>query len=113
MYALGDVTAKFTLTPVAIRAGRILAERLFNGKTDLKMLYKNIATVMFTHPVMGTIGMGEDEAKKLHGEENIVVHKSTFINMFYSPMKVQEDKPKTIFKIICLKRKPDPCPPNE
>lgn len=62
VYAIGDVTANFTLTPVAIRAGRILSERIFNGKQN-KMLYKNIATIIFSHPPIGSVGLSEDEAK--------------------------------------------------
>jgi glutathione reductase (NADPH) len=104
VYAIGDVTDNFTLTPVAIRAGRILSERLFNGKTNLKMLYRNIATVIFSHPPIGSLGMSEAEAIKAHGETNIITHKSTFINMFYSPARDQEKKQKSMFKIICLKR---------
>lgn len=59
VYAIGDVTDNFNLTPVAIRAGRILSERLFNNKPNLKMLYKNIATVIFSHPPIGSIGLSE------------------------------------------------------
>lgn len=104
VYAIGDVTDNFTLTPVAIRAGRMLAERLFNNKPNLKMLYKNIATVIFSHPPIGSIGMTEAEAIKEHGETNIVIHKSQFINMFYSPCRLQEKKQTSLFKLICLKR---------
>jgi len=104
VYAIGDVTDNFTLTPVAIRAGRILSERLFNNKPTLKMMYKNIATVIFSHPPIGSIGMSEAEAKKEHGEENIVIHKSQFINMFYSPARDPAMKQTSLFKLICLKR---------
>lgn len=113
VYAIGDVTDKFTLTPVAIRAGRILSERLFNNKPNLKMLYKNIATVIFSHPPIGLIGMGEEEAVKEHGETKVVVYKSTFINMFYSPVKIQEHKKPCLFKLICLKRAEDAGPDNQ
>jgi glutathione reductase (NADPH) len=72
---------------VAIRAGRILSERLFNGKKDLKMVYRNIPTVIFSHPPIGSIGLSEQQAIKQHGETNIIAHKCTFINMFYSPAR--------------------------
>ena len=87
VYAIGDVIKKIDLTPVAIRAGRILSERLFNGKTNLKMHYNNVATVIFSHPPIGSIGINENDAKKIHGETNIVVYKSSFVNMFYSLAK--------------------------
>jgi len=86
------VTNQATLTPVAIRAGRILSERVFGGRTGLKMSYANIATVIFSHPVIGTVGLSEEAAKKQHGEENVAVYKSNFVNMFFSPMEKQEDK---------------------
>ena len=57
MYALGDVCGKALLTPVAIAAGRRLAHRLFDGKTDLKLDYNNIPTVVFSHPPIGTVGL--------------------------------------------------------
>lgn len=53
---------------MAIRAGRITAERIFNGKTDLKMDYSNIPTVIFSHPPIGEVGMHEEAAKKKFGE---------------------------------------------
>lgn len=68
------------------------------------MLYKNIATMIFSHPPIGLIGIGEEEAIKEHGETKVVVYKSTFINMFYSPVKIQEHKKPCLFKLICLKR---------
>lgn len=64
VHAIGDVTGKKMLTPVAVRAGRILAERLYHGKPELKMNYKNIATVVFTHPPIGSVGLNEREAKE-------------------------------------------------
>jgi glutathione reductase (NADPH) len=106
VYSIGDVTTignKWSLTPVAVRSGRMLSERLFNGKTGLHMKYENIATVIFSHPPIGSVGLSFNEACAKHGEENIVVYKSDFINMFYSPAKNQEDKLHTYFKIICLK----------
>ena len=60
IYAIGDVVNKINLTPVAIRQGRILAERLFNKKSELKMSYENVATVIFSHPPIGTVGLTQD-----------------------------------------------------
>ena len=47
IYALGDVTGKLDLTPVAVKAGRQLSERLFNNKVDAKLDYTDVATVVF------------------------------------------------------------------
>jgi glutathione reductase (NADPH) len=68
------------------------------------MLYRNIATVIFSHPVIGVIGMSEAEAIKAHGETNIITHKSSFINMFYSLSRDPTKKQTSLFKLICLKR---------
>ena len=57
IFALGDIIDKVNLTPVAVRAGRILAERLYNNRPTLKMDYENIATVIFSHPPIGTVGV--------------------------------------------------------
>ena len=59
VYAIGDVTGKVNLTPVAVRAGRILSERIFNNRPSLKMDYSNVATVVFSHPPIGKLGLTE------------------------------------------------------
>ena len=76
VYALGDVTRGVSLTPVAVRAGRILSERLFNNRPTLKMDYNNVATVVFSHPTIGTVGLSEDLAVKKFGKESVKVYKS-------------------------------------
>lgn len=104
MYAIGDVTGCAALTPVAIRSGRMLSERLFNGKPSLKMRYQNIPTVIFSHPPIGTVGLSEEDAKKKYGETNIVVYKSSFVNMFYALAQDEKLKLPTYFKTVCLKK---------
>ena len=101
IYAIGDVTNRVCLTPVAIREGRILAERIFNSKPTLKMNYKNIATVIFSHPTIGVIGDTEVEAREKYGSENVKIYKSSFINMFYSPGQSDRLKLKSLFKLVC------------
>ena len=59
IYAIGDVTNNIQLTPVAVKAGRIVSERIFNNRTDLKMNYNDIATVIFSHPPIGMVGLTE------------------------------------------------------
>lgn len=104
VYAIGDVTGCAALTPVAIRSGRMLSERLFNGKTGLKMRYQNIPTIIFSHPPIGTVGLSEEDAKKQYGETNILVYKSSFVNMFYSLALDDKLKLPTYFKLVCLKK---------
>ena len=71
IYALGDVTGEKELTPVAIKTGRTLSERLFNGKTTAKMDYSTIPTVVFSHPAIGTVGLTEEQAIKEYGQDQI------------------------------------------
>ena len=82
IYALGDVTGKLDLTPVAVKAGRQLSERLFNNKADAKLDYTDVATVVFSHPVIGAVGLTEEKAIAKYGAENIKVYKSSFTPMY-------------------------------
>ena len=63
VFAIGDVTDRVNLTPVAIAEGRAVAENLFNKKS-LKVDYNEIATAVFTSPPIGTIGLTEEIASK-------------------------------------------------
>ncbi|KAL6048050.1 Glutathione reductase [Balamuthia mandrillaris] len=100
-YALGDVCGNVLLTPVAIAAGRLLSERLFNNKADSKLDYTNIPSVVFSHPPIGTVGLTEEEAVKQYGQENLKVYSTSFVNLYYSVMP-PEQKVKTCMKLICV-----------
>lgn len=73
IYAIGDVVrGKHELTPLAIQAGRLLAARLFAGSqknTD----YVNCPTTIFTPLEFGSVGLAEEDAKSIYGDENIEV----------------------------------------
>lgn len=97
IYALGDVTGEKELTPVAIKAGRTLSERLFNGKTNAKMDYTTIPTVVFSHPAIGTVGLTEEEAIKEYGQENIKVYTSKFASMYSA---VTRHRQEASFKLV-------------
>ncbi|KAF6040929.1 GSR [Bugula neritina] len=99
IYAVGDVIGKALLTPVAIAAGRRLAHRLFNNESDLKLSYDNIATVVFSHPIIGTVGLTEAEAKEKYGEDKLKIYRSAFTPMYHS---VTQRKVKAFVKLICL-----------
>lgn len=98
IYALGDITGRAALTPVAVAAGRRLADRLFNGMNERKVDYQNIASVVFSHPPIATIGLTEDEATKMHGDA-VKVYQSRFTPMFYS---LTDHPQKTAMKLITL-----------
>jgi len=84
IYAVGDITGRAQLTPVAVAAGRRLASRLFDNQTDLHLNYGNIPTVVFSHPPIGTIGMTEQEANEEFGKSNVKIYTSRFTPMFYA-----------------------------
>ncbi len=96
IYAIGDVIGKAPLTPVAIAAGRRLGDRLYGGKPERKMSYDNIATVMFTHPPIGTIGMSEEKAKEVYGD-TVKVYNTDFVPMYHA---MTRHKVKTYMKLI-------------
>ena len=98
IYAVGDVTGQAELTPVAIAAGRRLADRVFGGMTDRRLRYDVIPTVVFSHPPIGTVGLSEEEARRRYADEPIKVYKSEFVSMFYALM---EEKPQTAMKLVC------------
>ncbi len=99
VYAVGDVSGRRALTPVAIAAGRSLADRLFGGKPDAKLDYENIPSVVFSHPPIGTVGLTEDEAWEQFGSGMVKIYQSRFTNMYYS---VLSRKSPTVVKLVTV-----------
>ena len=83
VYAVGDVTGRWPLTPVAIAAGRRLADRLFGKQPDARLDYDFIPSVVFSHPPIGTVGLTEDEARDRWGDA-VKIHSSRFTNMYHA-----------------------------
>ncbi|TNE52182.1 MAG: glutathione-disulfide reductase [Deltaproteobacteria bacterium] len=102
IHAVGDVTGRIQLTPVAIAAGRKLSDRLFAGHSNAKMDYSDIATVIFSHPPIGTVGLSEAEANEEYGVEEVHVYTSTFTNMYYS---MSDHKVQTCMKVVAVGEK--------
>ena len=99
IYAVGDVTGRAALTPVAIAAGRRLADRLFDHQTDARLDYETIPSVVFSHPPIGTVGLTEDEACEQYGHDNIKVYQSRFTNLYYG---VTERRSPTVVKLVTV-----------
>jgi glutathione reductase (NADPH) len=97
IYALGDVNGKHALTPVAIAAGRQLAERLFNGKSDAKLDYDSVPSVIFTHPPSGSVGLSEADARAKYGANAVRIYESRFTNMYHA---LTERKSLTVMKMV-------------
>lgn len=98
IYAVGDNIGKVDLTPVAVKTGRQLSERLFNNKIDAKMDYNMVPTVVFSHPPIGTIGLTEPEAIKQYGKKNITTYNSGFAAMYTA---ITSHRQMTKMKLIC------------
>ena len=84
IYAIGDVAGRAALTPVAIAAGRRLADRLFGGMRDRKLDYENIPTVIFSHPPIGTVGLNEQEALQRYPAEQLKIYQARFTPMYHA-----------------------------
>nr|XP_054301085.1 thioredoxin reductase 1, cytoplasmic isoform X2 [Pongo pygmaeus] len=99
IYAIGDILEdKVELTPVAIQAGRLLAQRLYAGST-VKCDYENVPTTVFTPLEYGACGLSEEKAVEKFGEENIEVYHSYFWPLEWTiPSR---DNNKCYAKIIC------------
>ncbi|MBX3704292.1 MAG: glutathione-disulfide reductase [Steroidobacteraceae bacterium] len=82
IHAIGDVTGRVALTPVAIAAGRRLADRLFGGEADRHLEYRNIPTVIFSHPPIGTVGLSEEEARAQFGDR-VAVFQGDFMPLYH------------------------------
>jgi glutathione reductase (NADPH) len=75
IYAVGDVTHRINLTPVAIREGHAFADTVF-GKREVKVDHADIATAVFTQPQVGTVGLTEEQARAQFA--TVDVYKTTF-----------------------------------
>jgi glutathione reductase (NADPH) len=98
LHAIGDVTGRALLTPVAIAAGRRLSDRLFGGMSDSKLDYHNIPTVVFSHPPIGTVGLSERAARDQHGDA-VKIYESRFVPMYHS---MTTRKLKVAMKLVCV-----------
>jgi glutathione reductase (NADPH) len=97
IYAVGDVTGRVELTPVAIAAGRRLADRLFGGEMDARLDYENVPSVVFSHPPIGTVGVSEERAREIYGSEAVKVYSHRFTNLYFA---LTERKPRTWVKLV-------------
>jgi glutathione reductase (NADPH) len=77
IHAVGDVTNRMNLTPVAIREGAAVAETLFNDNPTT-VDYRDVPTAVFSQPAVGAVGLTESEARALHGDDAIDIYKAYF-----------------------------------
>ena len=100
IYAIGDVTDRLNLTPVAIAEGRAIAETLFNNN-PMTVDHRNVPTAVFSQPPVGTIGLTEEGARRHVGP--VDVYRTRF-----RPMKgtLSGRQERTLMKLV-VDRKTD------
>jgi glutathione reductase (NADPH) len=96
IFAVGDVTDRINLTPVAIKEGRIFADSEFGGKPGL-MSHEHVPTAVFTTPEMGTVGLTEEQARQQFGDDDIQVYRSRFRPMYYTLPNLEA---RTLMKLV-------------
>jgi glutathione-disulfide reductase len=96
IYAIGDTTGRTPLTPVAIAAGRRLADRLFDNQTNSRVDYDNIPSVVFSHPPVATVGLTEPQARERHPQ--VRIYQTEFTPMRHA---LSSDGMSTAMKLIC------------
>ena len=99
IYAVGDVAGRAQLTPVAIAAGRRLADRLFGGQAGRHLDYENIPTVIFGRPPIGTVGLTEPAARARYGRDAVTVFRSSFVPLYHA---LTEAQPRTAMKLVTV-----------
>lgn len=95
IYAVGDVTNRVQLTPVAIREGQAFADTVFGGKPT-RVDYGCIPSAVFSHPPIGAVGLTESQAKQKYG--SVRVYTSDF-----RPMKnvLAGRNERALYKMVC------------
>lgn len=98
IYAIGDVTGRVALTPVAIATGRMLAERLFGANRDARLDYAHVPTVLFSYPPIGTVGMTEEQARAQYGSE-VRVYQGGFTPMYHA---ITRSRTRAAMKLVTI-----------
>jgi len=94
IYAIGDVTDRINLTPVAIAEGRAIAETLFNDNPT-KMDHANVPSAVFSQPPIGAVGLTEERARAEYGEVDVYMAR-------FKPMKntLSGREERTLMKLV-------------
>ena len=96
IYAVGDVTDRINLTPVAIDEGRAVADALFAG-INRTVDHDLVATAVFTQPELASVGLSEEAAKQRFGDEAITIHKARFRDMHQA---LPKRGPRCLLKLV-------------
>ena len=95
IYAVGDVTDRIQLTPIAIREGQAFAENMY-GSGNVRVDYENVPSAVFSHPPLAGVGMTEAQARQKLG--SVKVYSSDF-----RPMKnvLANRDERALYKMVC------------
>lgn len=96
LFAIGDLNGRMHLTPVAIAAGRRLADREFGDMAGRHLDYHSVPTVIFSHPPIGTVGLSEAQARAQFGTE-VQIYRSSFVGLYHA---LTTRKPRTEMKLV-------------
>jgi glutathione reductase (NADPH) len=96
IFAVGDVTDRLNLTPVAIGEGRAFADSEF-GNNRRKFSHETVPTAIFSNPQAATVGLTEAEARAKFGDDAIKIYRTRFRPMYHSFTGKQE---RTMMKLV-------------
>ncbi|MFN9659134.1 MAG: glutathione-disulfide reductase [Cyanobacteriota bacterium] len=96
IYAVGDVTERICLTPVAVDEGRAFADTVY-GHKPRQVDHTLVASAVFSQPELASVGLSEEAARERHGAEAIVVHRARFRPMSQA---LPARDPKVLLKLI-------------
>ena len=80
VFAVGDVTDRICLTPVAIDEGRAFADSIF-GDRPRQVDHELVASAVFSQPELATVGLSEENAISQYGADGVVIHRARFRSM--------------------------------
>jgi glutathione reductase (NADPH) len=96
IFAVGDVTDRINLTPVAVGEGRAFADTEF-GNIRRVFNHENVPSAVFSTPEAATVGMTEADARKKLGDDGVKVYRARFRPLFHSLTGAEE---KTMMKLV-------------
>jgi len=96
IFAVGDVTDRICLTPVAVDEGRAFADTQFGGRPR-QVNHDLVASAVFSQPELATVGLSEDAAISRFGADAVVVHKARFRSMAQA---LPKRGPRTLLKLV-------------
>ena len=96
IYAVGDVTDRINLTPVAVDEGRAFADTVYGNKPR-RVNHQLVASAVFSDPELASVGLSEEEAIERYGEEAIHIHRARFRPM---ALALPKRGPRVLLKLV-------------